>query len=182
MDRHLSARDAAEQLFLQYKDEVYRHALFTLGNPDDAEDVVSEVFIRVLRSWEQFRQDSNVRTWVWSIVRNYLTDVLRARKRQRQVARLDEALHLAEPFPDTDMAAEWEHVIRELSVAQRQVVHLRLVEDLTVAETAERLGWTQAKVRVVYHRAKQKLRHLLETEMMDIPAHSHRREGHGVQR
>lgn len=169
-----------EQLFLQHKDEIYRHALFTLGNPDDAEDAVSEVFIRVLRSWTRFRQESNVRTWIWSILRNYLTDVLRSRKRRNLLRPLEEAIDLSEPFPDTLTAEDFAHILRHLSVSERQVVHLRFIEDLSVSQTAERLGWTEAKVRVTYYRAKRVLRSLYKEEEYRSASQIKRGEEHGL--
>lgn len=171
MNDHLSGTEAAEHLFHLYKDEVYRHALYVLGNADDAEDVVSEVFVRVLRSWTQFRNDSNTRTWVWSILKNYLIDVIRKRKRMSKHRSLEAAMDLSEPFPDLLDKQFWENNLKRLSLEQRQVIHLRCIEGLKGEEASRRLGWSPVKYRVVMHMARKSLKcimHEFEKALNDV--------------
>jgi RNA polymerase sigma-70 factor (ECF subfamily) len=153
----MDAATAANQLFHDYKTELYRYALFVLGNPDDAEDVLQEVFLRVLRYWDGFRQDASAKTWLWRILKNCVTDTIRKRQRSgKHTAQLD--VDLVESGAPADSLVEWEGILRVLSHKQRQVVYLRVIADYSTAETAELLGYTTGTVRVVLHRAVSRLR------------------------
>lgn len=153
----MDARSAANQLFHEYKIELYRYALFVLGNPDDAEDVLQEVFVRVLRYWDGFRHDASAKTWLWRILKNCVTDTIRRRQRRgKHTSPLD--VNLMDSGAPATSLMEWEEILRVLSHKQRQVVYLRLISDYSTAETAELLGYTAGTVRVVLHRAVSKLR------------------------
>ncbi|WDL95928.1 sigma factor [Alicyclobacillus sp. ALC3] len=70
-----------EELFGVDKHALYRHALFLLGNSADAEDAVSETFIKALRFVGAFKRRASLRTWLWAILRNQCVDMLRNRER-----------------------------------------------------------------------------------------------------
>lgn len=169
--------EVTTQLFELYSDEIYRYALFVLGSANDAQDTVQEVFTRVFNSWDTFRHDSNPRTWIWSITRNYLSD-LKRRKKIPTIA-LDATLSLKGlPSVHMDTIPEWEDVLKSLSVPYRQVVYWRLIEDLSVSDTAELLGWTHTKVRITLHRAI----HCLKTMLPHLSNfHGKDSENHGLQ-
>lgn len=157
MFREMDAATATEQLFSLYKNDVYRYARFTLGDSDAADDIVQEVFIKVLKSWDRFRGDANPKTWLWSIVKNCIVDYSRKHKHDKTHQPLDEYLggtsHL-----ETDMLFEAEELLESLSRVQREVVVLRLIQDLSSAETAQILKCSESKVRTTLHRAVVKLR------------------------
>ncbi|WAH37840.1 RNA polymerase sigma factor [Alicyclobacillus dauci] len=141
--------------------DIYRFARFTLGDASSAYDVVHEVFVRAIRSWEKFRDDANPKTWLLTIARNYMYDYLRKQKKwERFVAGYDP------PFiPNEALSIEDTMVLEESLLAlkdtYRQVFILRHIENLSIAETAHVLGWSQGKVRTTDYRAVAKLRGLL---------------------
>jgi RNA polymerase sigma-70 factor (ECF subfamily) len=71
---------------------VYRRAYRILGRKEDAEEAMHEVFIRVIRSGDRFEGRSDVTTWLYQITTNYCLNLLRDRKRRRELmdAHLDE--------------------------------------------------------------------------------------------
>ena len=155
------ASDAAKRLFGQYGDEVYQYVRFTLGEATEAEDVVQDVFLEVLRAWPRFRGLSSEKTWLWSIARHRLIDHL------RRLSRLGRDLSRRETGRDDPMArdiatrVDVECSLQYLPVAQRQVVILRIIQDHTTAEVSRMLGWPQVRVRVTLHRALKVLSSLL---------------------
>ncbi len=164
----MDAAEATERLFDLYRHDVYRYARFTLGDPSDAEDVVQDVFIRVLRNWDRYRGDAAPKTWLWTIVRSSIADAARRRKRQtrRDLAAASTFEEAAEP---TDVPLEIEEALRELPQAYREVVVLRLLQDWSTGECATMLGWSESKVKTTLHRAVAKLRrHLSEEGPGDI--------------
>lgn len=78
-----SASEAALVLFEKYGDEVYRYVRYTIGESSDAEDIVQEVFLRVLQSWKRFNHKSSSKTWLWSITKNCIKEQLRKIEKQQ---------------------------------------------------------------------------------------------------
>lgn len=160
-DENWTVADATRALFELYRSDVFKYARHMLGSIPEAEDVTQEVFTRVFQSWNDFAQQSQAQTWVWSIARNHIYDVMR--KKQR-VARLVDMEARAEEVPapplDTSML-ELQDAIRSLRPKYRQVVILRYIQDKPIAETSRLLGWTETKVRITCHRALKELRSIL---------------------
>ncbi|WP_051663236.1 RNA polymerase sigma factor [Alicyclobacillus macrosporangiidus] len=166
-----SPADAARALFEMYSPDIYRYALYVLGSPPEAEDVVQETFARVLRGWNRFAHQSAVRTWLWTIARRCVQDALRKRRLLRVRLNADTAWidrvpadeHLGGMPPmDLDLQA----AIARIRPSYRQVVVLRYIQDLSTDETARVLGWTTAKVRTTLHRALR----ALQRELLDPAA------------
>ena len=149
--------------FETYRDELYRHALFVLRNSQDAEDAVAETFIRAIRHYDSFQERSSGRTWLWAILRNHLADVQRQQKiRHDRELSIDLSSVSASPALDTEF---WEELLDKLKFQQRQVFSLRVLQGFDTHETAQILGWTDLKVRVVLHRAKKTLQlHMKDTQ------------------
>lgn len=164
LDEHMDAATATEHLFERYKDEVYRYARYSLGSSGEAEDVVQEVFIKVLRNWDRFRGDASIKTWLWIIVRSCIADRGRKRRRQQIEVELDDNLDGYGFYKDTT-CLEMEETLHRLSQPHREVIVLRILQDWSVADTARILGWSEAKVKTTLHRAITALRkHMADEE------------------
>lgn len=157
MNRDWDAAIATEHLFSSYKGDVYRYARLALGNPSAAEDIVQEVFLRVLKSWEGYRGEASPKTWLWTIVRNCITDYARKHRRDREHRPFEERFGGQSEF-HTSVSFEAEQLLKMLSPDQRQVVILRLIQDWSISETARILKWSESKVKTTLHRAVTKLR------------------------
>lgn len=144
-----------ENLYLQYASDLYRFALLSLRNPTEAEDAVQEVFLRVIRNREQFRGDSHIKAWIWQIARNYIVDTVRKRTRdQRSIWNISKSYS----HSSLDTLVEIEDLLSVLPEPQRRVVDLRMIKDLSVADTAKLLECSIGKVRTDTHRAFQGLK------------------------
>lgn len=162
MDQCTDAATATEQLFALYKDDVYRYARFTLGSASDAEDVVQEVFIKVLRSWDRFRGDASPKTWLWTIVRSCIVD--RTRKRNsRDEMPFDESIGGLTQYQEHS-GIELEDMLKGLPKDYREVIVLRLLQDWSTTDTAKILKWSESKVKTTLHRSVSKLRQQLGDE------------------
>lgn len=82
------------QLLREYQDKVYNQAYRMLGSHEDAEEATQDVFLRIHRSMEEFRGDSKISTWIYSITSNVC--ISRLRKKQHPTCSLDKS------FPDSD--------------------------------------------------------------------------------
>ena len=158
------ARDAANRLFELYGDGVYQFIRFSLSNPVEAEDIAQDVFLEAFRSWNSFRGGSSEKTWLWSIARHRIQDRIRQRGREGASAELDLDSLADSVSPDPDTLLDLERSLQHLSLDQRQVFTLRVIQDKPAAEVASILGWSNVKVRVTLHRALKALESLLQAE------------------
>ncbi len=158
-------REAFGDLVWRYQDTVYTLATRLVG-PDLAADVAQEALIRAWRAMPRFRGDAAFATWLHRITVNTAW-TLRRRSTRHQTQQLDEAI------VDTGLAPERagelaelrigiRRAIGELSAGQRAVVVLRDVHGWSNAEVAHELGITQTTAKVRLHRARRRLRVLLE--------------------
>ena len=151
LDKYTDAVKTTEQLFNLYKNDVYRYARFMLGNSTSAEDIVQEVFIRVLKYWHHFRGDANPKTWLWTIIRSCLVDYRRKHKKEKQHVVFNE-IYSGHTDLEIDPFNEIEEQLQTLTPNQREVIILRIVQDCSVQETSHILGWSQGKVKTTLHR------------------------------
>jgi RNA polymerase sigma-70 factor, ECF subfamily len=157
VSRKPDAAAATEELFALYKEDVYRYARFTLGSASDAEDIVQEVFLRVLKNWDRFRGDAHPKTWLWSITRRCIIDRARKLEKDKNTTTFDERLG-GRIDNNASEALEVEDLLQTLSQDQREVVTLRLIQDWSTTDTARILGWSESKVKTTLHRAVTKMR------------------------
>ncbi len=150
-----SSGGAVQDLYLRYAADVYRLAMQSTHDHAEAEDIVHEVFLRVLCKWDDFRGDAHVKTWIWRIAKNYLIDSARRRMRQQEL--MAEVGSTYRPNLLVSLI-EFEDAIHRLPDQQQRVLDLRVVQDLSVADTANVLGCSEGKVRVDTHRALSRMK------------------------
>ena len=130
----------------------------SLGERDAAEEVVQDTFVRAFASLEQFRGDSSLRTWLFTIARRLVVDRRRAFRRRREVGNLED-VDAATEYTALDglIASEAQRkvwgAVGKLSPTQREVFLLRVNEGLSYKEIADVAGTTEGAARVHYHNA-----------------------------
>lgn len=165
--------EAFEELVSRYENKIYRLGLNVTGNPEDAEDVLQEAFLKAFQHLGEFRADSRFYTWLVRIAVNEGLMKLRKRRSDRSVPLEDEIGDDGEPIP-RELAdwkpnpeqifaqAEIESILRDaaqkLPASYRTVFLLRDVEDLSTAETASVLSLSEGTVKARLFRARLMLR------------------------
>lgn len=160
---------AFDLLVSRYSERVYRVALRMLGNPEDAEDVQQEAFVRAYRSMHSFRGDSSFVTWMYSITaRLCLTHRKRNAARKSQEIS-DEFLTFADPDGDPEKclqaaehARQVQSVLSKLNPSDRLLIVLKYVEGLTHEEIAPILRCSVVSSRSRLLRAKRLFREQYE--------------------
>lgn len=156
----LSPRDAASMLFEKHGEEVYRYIRYTIGDASQADDILQEVFLRVLQSWHRFNHKSSPKTWLWAITKNCIRDYFRSQKRNnRQVVLEDEIKDTT--VDDPMLKLQLEDSMNSLSIMQREVFVERIINQRSTEDTAETLGWSTSKVKTTLHRAMKQIRRSL---------------------
>jgi RNA polymerase sigma factor (sigma-70 family) len=132
----------------------------------DADDVVGETFIRVVRNLDRFEGDeARFRTWVFTIGRNLVVDDVRRRARQPVDASPSEQLAAVGPSGDVEDEAmralsreRVRAILDRLSPDQRDVLLLRILGGLTIVEIAEVLDKREGAVKMLQARGIASLR------------------------
>ncbi|MFD2637748.1 RNA polymerase sigma factor [Piscibacillus salipiscarius] len=148
--------------FDRYADDIYRFLAYYTSSPD-VEDMVQDVFIKAINNFDKFKGNSSPKTWLISIARNLAIDEARKRKRQDWRKLIDTYQTENEESPEdvyqvTESKAQLHEAIHELKPNYRDVIILRGIEELTNAEAADILNWTENKVRVTFYRALKALK------------------------
>src|SRR5881227_2240136 len=162
-------REALEELYLIHFDRVYSYLHMSVGNRHDAEDLTTQVFVKMLESIGKFRwRSAPFSAWLFRIAHNLAMDHFRANKRWQPEE------EVPEPDPGERSAAEEEalesigrqsmlEMIGKLSHEQ-QVLTLKFVFNFSNAEAATILGKTEGAIKSLQHRALASLQRQLQKQ------------------
>ena len=154
--------EAWEALTQNHQEAVFRLAYLLLGDPDDAEDVAQEAFVRAYYTLKRFDSARPLRPWLMQIASNL------ASNRRRSLGRYFNALmRLArdpsEPrtsMPEDDPHALWQ-AVRQIRFEFQQVIYLRYFLDMGEDEMSTALGIPAGTVKSRLHRALGALRKVI---------------------
>jgi RNA polymerase sigma-70 factor, ECF subfamily len=167
-------RDAYGQLYLRYRDVVYRFVLTRLNNRSTAEDLTSETFLRALRRIDSVSyQGQDVGAWFVTIARNLVLDHVKSSRYQRETPTGEMLDSDARRGPESEVVSRvTSQTVRDcvarLSAAQREVVTLRYLRDLSVAETMAVIGCAEEATKGRQHRGLRELARM--PELRDLVA------------
>lgn len=167
-----------DELYEKYHQDVFQFLFYMVKNREQAEDLAQEVYIRVLKAYKNFEGKSSEKTWLFSIARNVAIDSFRKQKgwKQRIIEKFDwstQQVKDVNPIPEeiAMQREEYQYIYQCLdhcTIDQRIVIIMRYIQELSIAETAEALSWTESKVKTTQHRAlkvlKKEMQQLLEKE------------------
>ena len=150
-------RVAFASLYEAHVDRVYHYLLRRMGQPTDAEDVTAEVFIRAIKALESFEiGGAPFIAWLLRIANSMAFYHMKKQSRRQEVPLLDN-------LPDADDPAELalkqvaseevSRAMRGLIGLQRQVITLRYMAQLSIAETAAKMERTEGAVKFLQHSA-----------------------------
>lgn len=160
------------ELVSRYETKVFSLALKMVRNPEDAEDVLQDTFLRAYRGIKSFKGNSTFSTWIYRITAN--SALMRLRKKQLPTVSIEDADERETPVNIADwspgpveqlLSQELQRVMDEaieaLPAEFRQVFVLRDIEEMSNAEAAEILDLSVAAVKSRLHRARLKVRNRL---------------------
>lgn len=159
--------DAIGALYDQHHESIFRYVWLRVGDRQLAEDLTGDVFLRMLDALPSYRSIGlPFRAWLYRIAHNLLVDHFRRSKR-----RASTPIEAAEDRPnevDTASSAERKllvervnHALAALDAPQREVMALRFVNGLSLQETAQAMGKSEAAVKSLQHRGLVTLRQSL---------------------
>lgn len=168
VDRARSGDQAAlADLYDWYMPRVYRYAVARVGNIAEAEDLTEEVFLKMLGGIADFRwKDVPFSSWIFRIAHNHVATHFRRAAQRGPASTLTEDMidWRAGPSATVEERITLEEVrraARALPEAQREVIALRFVVGLSIAETAKALGKREGNIKALQHKAVAKLQKAL---------------------
>ena len=168
---------AFEELLLLHQKKVYNLCLRMSANTDDALDLSQEAFIRAWRSLGQYQFEASFSTWLFRLTSNICIDFLRRKKRRQETSLTesyddsDEGAELSvpdmQPSPEqqamtNETKIELARVMERLSPEHREILQLRVIENLQYEQIADILGVRVGTVKSRLARARLSLRKILE--------------------
>ena len=159
----MSLATEKEALYTEYRDKVSRYVFCRLQNKSDAEDIVSEIFLKVYEHFDTFDASlASVSTWIYTITRNTVTDYFRSNHIYAE---------LPEELSDEDDAdcvilqkeslAALGKALGNLDERRRALVIFKYYKKMSLKDIAARMGISYAYVKILHKSALNKLKNHL---------------------
>jgi RNA polymerase sigma-70 factor (ECF subfamily) len=169
-------QSAIEALYRTHFDTIYRYVFLRLGSPSAAEDVTSQVFLGMIRGLGRYRDEGKpFVAWLYGMARKQIAFFQRGQSRAPSPVDLDAAEELVAQSAGPHATAEERelrvavaHAISKVPEGQREVIMLRYILSMSVAETAAIVGRTEGAVKQLQLRGLATLRTLLGHEGLDL--------------
>lgn len=142
-----------------YLDTVYRVALSSSKNPQDAEDIVQSTFLKLLEHKGTFQDEDHIRKWLIRVTINEANSLWRSFWRKKVIS-LEETLEEPGFFEPEKSELFW--AVQELSPKYREVTYLYYYEEYSVKEIARLLHISETAIQTRLMRAREKLRQQLK--------------------
>lgn len=149
-------------LMMKYQEPLYWHIRRLVVSHDDAQDAAQETFVRIYRSFDQYRGDCSFRSWIYRIATNEALRIIS--KRRQEVVSLESAATgvqfiAGDNYIDYDdkVAVKLQKAILTLPPKQQLAFNLRYYDELAFDEIARIADSTPSCIKASYHVAKEKI-------------------------
>ena len=155
---------AFTELVKLYQERLYWHVRRMVGDHDDAHDILQNVFIKVWKALADFREQSQIYTWLYRIATNETLTFLEKKKRRASVSLDNEDYALSERVPAGEPSVDGEQLQARLQKAidglpdkQKLVFNLRYFDEMPYEKMSEILGTSVGALKASYHHAVKKI-------------------------
>jgi RNA polymerase sigma-70 factor (ECF subfamily) len=169
-----SLKHEFEKFYQTNFDKVYRFVFFRCQNQEQAEDLVSEVFMKVLEHFSEYDENKSKTAWLMTITRNHLANYWRDRKVTISIDQTDEddegfideskwlksAIFAAQKQANKSLVYE---ILAKLKPEEAEIVTLHYIIGYSYAEIAEINKTTEGAIKVAAHRVVKKMQSLLNS-------------------
>lgn len=169
----LQFKDAATKeraftgIIKKYQEKLYWHIRRMVVHHEDANDVLQNMFIKVWKGLENFREDSQLYTWLYRIATNESLTYLEQQKRRSSVSLSDvenglsEKLKSERDFDSNKIEWKLQLAMQQLPDKQRAVFNLRYYDEMPYEEMSRVLETSEGALKASYHHAVKKIEHFL---------------------
>ncbi len=161
---------ALAELYDQYINPIYNYVYHRVGQAELAEDITGQVFMRMLEAIRAGRAwNTSFSGWLYRIAHNLVIDYYRRRQRATFID-LDDAAPIqardGDPVKNTELRLDKEHLrsaLASLTEEQAQVITLRFLDELSIAEVSEVMGKTDGAIKALQYRAVLALKRVMQS-------------------
>lgn len=156
-------KNAFCRLYGLYKDRLYRYAFYRLGDPEDAQDAVSDCIVSSFEQIKNLRSADAFHSWIFRILHITCIKYVKQQINARETSDIDDFKNSAElSHNDSNTSSELKEALEILTDEEREIVLLCVVAGLTSKETARLVDMTSGGVRSKLSRSLRKMRDFLE--------------------
>lgn len=147
----------------KYQQKLYWHIRRMVADHDDANDVLQNVFIKVWKALDNFREDARLFTWLYRIATNESLSQIAQKKKKGLVPfedmqeNLSQTVRADEHFDGSKLEWKLQLAVQQLPEKQRAVFSLRYFEEMPYAEMSLILGTSEGGLKASYHHAVKKI-------------------------
>lgn len=163
-------RDEAFNLLLKkYQQKIYWHIRRLVLNHDDCDDLLQEVFVKVWKNLDKFRNDSQLYTWIYRIATNESITFLNKQKLKNNTpldevsSELAENLVASSYFNGDKLELKLQKAILTLPEKQRLIFNMKYFGDMKYEEISQVLGTSVGALKASYHHAVKKIEAFVTT-------------------
>lgn len=152
-----------EQLYTDFHDKVYGYIISKINNAFNADDLTSDVFMKVYEKIDSFDETkSSLSTWIYTITRNTLTDYYRTRKVSEEVPEtMADGSSVEDEICNAEELSNLAKALKKLDERERDIIVARYYSGRTLKEIAEEMGISYAYVKILQTKALGTLRKYL---------------------
>ncbi len=161
--------DFLSSLYNEYYAKIYKYTLYRVGDHSTAEDLVSEVFEKVLRKYYTYNPNkAKLSTWIFTIVNNTIINHHKKNQYYSQAVNLemmDSKYRLDDTLIEQELKEHLLNSIMALDDRQRNVIALKFGANLTNREIAQIMDLTESNVGTILYRSLKRLKDILKQEV-----------------
>ncbi|MBP1990869.1 RNA polymerase sigma factor [Paenibacillus eucommiae] len=168
--------NAYEMVIRMYQQRIFTFCYYMLGNQQEAEDAVQDIFLKAYKHLSSYRHEHSFYAWLHRIAHNHCNNLLKRKRKWRLLLPMFRPViqeKSAEQIFSEQMSTEIVDWLKDLSAVEKQILLLRVLEDLSFDEIAQALEAKPAAVRKRFERIKKKLQ---QTKRRDDIHHEQRYE------
>ncbi len=165
LDKYLSTQKSYyfDIIYKRLSKKVYAKCISFLKSETEAKDAMQDIFVTILLKASKFQGKSKLSTWVYTITYNHCVDLIRKKKRGKQVLVDDWSVYEGMPEVDDRLLLETkvEHlkvILEKISVKDKMILMMKYQDDMKIKEMSEVLDKTESAVKMGLNRAKQRFR------------------------
>jgi len=153
------------ELYERYFERIYRFIYFRVNHKEIAEDLTEDVFVKAWSKIKHVKEES-FGGWVYQIAKNRIIDYYRQSKETVDITEIENILESDENIIEsTNLIIEQKtflELLKKLTPEQQIIIKLKFIEDLDNSEISELISKSEGSIRVIQHRAIQRLQELLD--------------------
>lgn len=162
-------KQAYAHIINKYKNRLYATILRMTRNPQNAQDLVQEAFIKVYQQLNKYDQKGSFSSWIYRVAINHCMDEFRKKSYKMKQAEINEEKIVNTNHPEVvflkkEKSRQLERLIATLPEDERMIILLRYVSELSYNEISELIEIPLSDVRNKLHRAKKKMRDTVKRE------------------